>query len=250
MKFAARACVCAVTALTLFHAADAFASRTDISDNSFSTTTATADSSTINGSPITTFGAHQSFGGDLARFTQWTDMQTRNTQEQAATKPCAQGEASGCTPREWTQLIAEMQGKSLRQKVEIANTAMNQHPYVPTEQNWHRAMYWESPFQFLRAGGQCQDYAIAKYELLRDAGVPANQLEMVVLHATALGADHAVLVAYVDGQSLVMDNMTAQIVPSNQDTTYRPYYALNENGWQRFNGGQTMSDRVVAYAAR
>src|ERR1700744_5735788 len=103
MKIAARACVCAVTALTLFNAANAFASPAAATANALATGIAAADSAAINRSPITTFGSHQLF--DLTRSTKRTDMEARGEQERAATKPCAPGTAAACTPREWTQLI-------------------------------------------------------------------------------------------------------------------------------------------------
>ena len=73
-------------------------------------------------------------------------------------------------------LIDQLKGHDLREQIEMVNQAMNRHPYITTMQNWHRSMYWETAFEFLRYGGQCQDYAIAKYLLLRSAGVSNEAL--------------------------------------------------------------------------
>jgi predicted transglutaminase-like cysteine proteinase len=195
------------------------------------------------------FGSRETFGVNLAKFPYWTDMLARTQAEfAAATKICARGKSRNCTPPEWARLLKQMQGKTLPEKLKIANDAMNRHRYVTTAQNWHRAMYWEAPFQFLRRGGQCQDYAIAKYELLRQAGVPADDLRMVVLHASSVGADHAVLAAYVDGVALLLDNLRPDIVRADAVEDYHPYYSINEDGWWYHTGGQAYGERFASIA--
>lgn len=188
------------------------------------------------------FGAREIYSSNLSEIPQWKDMLARRAAEiDAAQHVCTSSADRDCIPREWESLVEQIRGRDLRQQIEIANDAMNQHPYIRTVNNWHRAMYWETPFQFLRYGGQCQDYAIAKYELLRAAGVPADLMRMVVLHDDLSGIDHAVLVVYVDGQTLILDNLRADIVPTRAVSYYHPYYSINENGWWKHFGGQAMA---------
>jgi len=188
------------------------------------------------------FGAREVYSSNLSEIPQWKDMLARRAAEiDAAQHVCTSSMDRDCIPKEWESLVEQMRGRDLRQQIEIANEAMNQHPYIRTVNNWHRAMYWETPFQFLRYGGQCQDYAIAKYELLRAAGVRADLMRMVVLHDDLSGIDHAVLVVYVDGQTLILDNLRADIVPTEAVSYYHPYYSINENGWWRHFGGQAMA---------
>jgi predicted transglutaminase-like cysteine proteinase len=178
------------------------------------------------------FGTHENFDADTSRFAQWNDMMRRTDAEfGAGDHTCTARGQVHCVPQEWSELIAALRPMPLRQKIEYANAAINRHPYVTTAANWHRTMYWETPFQFLERGGQCQDYAIAKYMLLRQAGVPAAALRMVVLRATAIGADHAVLVAYVGGEALLLDNLRSNVISADAETSYRPYYSINETGW-------------------
>jgi len=52
---------------------------------------------------------------------------------------------------------------------------------------------WSSPLATLaRGGGDCEDYAIAKYVALRLAGIAPEDCEIVVMHDTIHGEDHAV----------------------------------------------------------
>jgi predicted transglutaminase-like cysteine proteinase len=192
------------------------------------------------------FGSYEIYSPSTRRFKQWTDMLARAAVERKeARHVCASRSDTGCVPAEWQGLVTRLRGLDLRRKIAVANRAMNRHPYVPTATNWHRSMYWESPFEFLRHGGQCQDYAIAKYLLLRAAGVPANQMRIIVLRDAAIQRDHAVLAVYVDGEPMLLDNLRGDIVPASAVHDYHPYYSINEKGWWTHFGGQAMS-RVAA----
>jgi predicted transglutaminase-like cysteine proteinase len=194
------------------------------------------------------FGSNEIYSQSIWRFKQWTDMLARSAaEEEDAQHPCATQSETHCVPPEWQSLLDQMQGLDLRQQIELVNDAMNRHPYVTTMQNWHRSMYWETAFEFLRYGGQCQDYAIAKYLLLRAAGVPAELMRMVVLHDAAIGLDHAVLAVYVDGEPLLLDNLRTDIVPASSVSYYHPYYSINETGWWFHFGGQSMTRLAANY---
>lgn len=178
------------------------------------------------------FESREIHSTNLAQFKQWRDVIARWQQERAkAVKPCADGAWTACEPKEWTHLVRELRDLPLRDKIERVNTAFNRHPYVPSYKNWGEANHWETPFEFLRKNGQCQDYAIAKFMMLRALGVPSESLRIIVLRDTALGLDHAVVVAYVNGEALMLDNQMPRVVPVSQARHYRPYYSINETGW-------------------
>jgi len=195
------------------------------------------------------FGTREMIGHNLTRFREWLKVMARSQAERAAARDiCAPGQTANCMPAFWATLLAALKDQPLRRQIALANDALNRIRYVPTVQNWHRKMYWETPFEFLRYGGQCQDYAIAKYELLRQAGVPASAMRMVVLRDTAIARDHAVLVVYVDGEPLVLDILTPRIVPAAASVPYRPYYSINENAWWYHLGPHSMAGWMTARA--
>jgi len=232
---------CAVGALVCSFANPSFAARTPATDTSYEENYSYAAHGAL-------FGSREVYSQSTWRFAQWTDMLSRTAAEyKASTHVCASRGDTNCTPAEWQSLIDSLKGLDLRQQIKRVNDAMNNHPYVTTAQNWHRAMYWESPFEFLRYGGQCQDYAIAKYELLRAAGVSADLMRMVVLRDAAIGVDHAVLAVYVDGQPMLLDNLRRDIVPASAVSYYRPYYSINETGWWTHFGGQAMTQVAANY---
>ena len=231
----------AIAASACMMAAPSFASRTPATDTSYEENYSYAAHGAL-------FGSREIYSSRTANFPQWTDMLARNAAEsQDAQHVCASRSDTHCTPQEWQALLDQMRGRDLRDQIKIANDAMNARPYVTTAQNWHRSMYWETAFQFLRFGGQCQDYAIAKYLLLRAAGVPADLMRMVVLRDAAIGLDHAILAVYVDGEPMLLDNLRTGIVPASEVSYYHPYYSINENGWWAHFGGQAMTRVAVNY---
>jgi predicted transglutaminase-like cysteine proteinase len=141
------------------------------------------------------------------------------------------GETTGCEPREWRRLVGLLSPLDLRAKLTAVNSLVNRYPYTPSAANWQEPNHWETPFEFLAKSGQCQDYAIAKFMLLRAAGVPNELLRVVVLRDRRLGLDHAVTVAYVEGEALMLDNRIPDVVPAASVLHYQPYYSINETGW-------------------
>jgi predicted transglutaminase-like cysteine proteinase len=231
----------AAIAVWLIGAAPALAALTSPSDRCFEPCTSPAAREL--------FGTREMISHDMARVPQWQEAMARTRAQFAAARHvCAAGETQDCVPREWAQLVQELKTLPLRSQIALANDALNRHPYVTTEQNWHRAMYWETPFEFMRRGGQCQDYAIAKYELLRQAGVPASEMRMVVLHDDAIDRDHAVLVVYLDGMPMVLDILNPAIVPASSVTAYRPYFSINEDAWWYHLGAHSMAGWMQATA--
>jgi predicted transglutaminase-like cysteine proteinase len=178
------------------------------------------------------FGTREIYSPDMTAFDKWTGMLGRfRLEQEAVQRACARLAVAGCEPTEWRQILSALHGLDLRAKLEHVNAAVNRHPYVASQRNWGESNHWETPFEFLRKSGQCQDYAVAKYLLLRAAGVPAAQLRVVVLRDTRLGLDHAVAVAYIEGEAMLLDNQIGAVVPADSLHHYQPYYSINEEGW-------------------
>jgi predicted transglutaminase-like cysteine proteinase len=180
----------------------------------------------------TLFGTREIYSPDTTPFDKWTGMLGRfRLEQEAAQRACARLAAASCEPAEWRQLLSALHGLDLRAKLDRVNAAVNRHPYVASQRNWGESNRWETPFEFLRKSGQCQDYAVAKYLLLRATGVPAAQLRVLVLRDTRLGLDHAVAVAYIEGEAFLLDNQIGAVVSADSVHHYQPYYSINEEGW-------------------
>ncbi len=90
---------------------------------------------------------------------------------------------------------------------------------------------WSSPLvTFYRGAGDCEDYAIAKFVALREAGVPANDLRIVIMRDTIHGEDHAVAAARLDGHWLTLDNRRMAMIEDSYVRNYRPLFVIGESG--------------------
>lgn len=94
---------------------------------------------------------------------------------------------------------------------------------------------WSSPLATLtRGAGDCEDYAIAKFVALRLAGIPADDLRIVIMHDTIQGEDHAIAAARLDGRWLTLDNRRMAMVEDAYVRNYRPTFVIDGGGVQRY----------------
>ncbi|WP_374653878.1 transglutaminase-like cysteine peptidase [Dongia sp.] len=173
------------------------------------------------------FGSQEFAGPDLGRFPKWMSMLSR-WRESA---PC---EAADCTMAGWHDLIDSLRGADLATQLRSVNDHFNATRYIRDARNWGKEDYWETPFEFLKRRGDCEDYAIAKFMALKALGVPASEMRILALRNLALGGEgHAVLIVYAGGTPLMLDNQIKDVVPANSVGYYQPVYSLNETGWWR-----------------
>jgi predicted transglutaminase-like cysteine proteinase len=108
---------------------------------------------------------------------------------------------------------------------------MNRQRYLTDPRNYGVKDYWATPIQFLKRDGDCEDYAIAKFISLRALGFTNDMLRIVVLQDLNLRIGHAILVVYLDGRALVLDNQVRRVVPAETIRHYQPIYSINEQHW-------------------
>jgi predicted transglutaminase-like cysteine proteinase len=84
---------------------------------------------------------------------------------------------------------------------------------VSDEMQWGVADHWSDPFEPLLSNrGDCEDYAILKYAALLEAGIPKDDVKIVILKNFFPNEDHAAVATRVDGQWLILDNRTLTLV--------------------------------------
>ena len=97
------------------------------------------------------------------------------------------------------------------------------------------ADFWASPLQTLASGsGDCEDYAIVKYVVLRALGMAEADLRLIIVNDDKHKTEHAI-VAVRDGQGwLILDNRTMFIVKAEDARYYNPLFVLEQNTSQTF----------------
>lgn len=99
------------------------------------------------------------------------------------------------------------------------------------EQQFGRADVWSAADSTLRSGrGDCEDYAIAKLQMLRTAGISDRDLYLVILRDLVRREDHAVLIVRAAGRMLLLDNGTDQLLDSADVSDYRPILTFASYG--------------------
>lgn len=171
------------------------------------------------------FGTREVPAQGLKLFPKWRGVMERFGEEQ---KNCFD---PLCSQEYWKKLLAGLAGADRRTQIDTVNHEMNEKLYITDPINWGVPDYWATPYQFRRKNGDCEDYAIAKFMALRALGFENAELRIVVLNDLNLGIAHAVLVVYVDGKALVLDNQIKTVVPAESIRHYQPVYSVNEDGW-------------------
>jgi len=133
-----------------------------------------------------------------------------------------------------SMLIAAKQAKQDQDKLTIINNFFNQNiNFVSDLSHWGENDYWATPLEFIASGaGDCEDFSIAKYFSLKEAGVAENKLRLTYVKAINLGQAHMVLTYFARPRSipLVLDNLIPQIKKANQRKDLLPVYSFNGSG--------------------
>ena len=116
-------------------------------------------------------------------------------------------------------------------RLEAVNRYVNSRVrFIDDIKQYGVADFWTTAADTLRRGrGDCEDYAIAKLQLLRRAGFAEKDLYLVILRDALRRADHAVLVARAEGRLLVLDNGTDRLIDSYDMPDYRPIVTFSGN---------------------
>ncbi|MCS6786736.1 MAG: transglutaminase-like cysteine peptidase [Thiobacillaceae bacterium] len=156
------------------------------------------------------------------------------------------GTAAAQRLRQWRELVRTIHGLPEEQRVERVNRFFNRIPNRTDQEHWGRADYWATPLELLVThGGDCEDFALAKYFTLRAAGVPDERLRVTYVRAWIASErrleSHMVLAyyPYADAEPLILDNLVYEIKPASERTDLTPTLGFNAAGlWAAKQRGQ------------
>lgn len=137
----------------------------------------------------------------------------------------------------WRALMSSPRNRAAgeRQKLELVNDFMNRTLFKTDQEHWGKEDYWAMPIEFLSTnGGDCEDFAIAKYFTLRALGVPEEKLQITyVIKQVNLDNEAHMVLAYFpgsDAEPLILDNLNKSIHPTSIRTDLTPVYSFNGSG--------------------
>lgn len=172
-------------------------------------------------------------------YDKWQGVQRRLEDELVQLALC-EGDPDRCASPAALKFLAIVDTARLREgraRIGEVNRAINLaiRPVSDFAQ-FGEADVWSSPLAtFNRGGGDCEDYAIAKYVALRLAGVAQDDLRIVVMHDTIHGEDHAVAAARLDGHWLTLDNNRMMMVEDTDVRNYRPTFVIDRQAVLRYS---------------
>lgn len=189
------------------------------------------------------FGSSEKRSTSLTAFTKWTDM----FEKFDASMNSSYGQAK---MQDFLQDLAAFRDMPLDQMAANVNTLLNRVAYVSDQANYGKSDYWATPIEFLTRGGDCEDYAIAKYTALRILGVPEERMRLAIVQDLQKNIPHAVLIVYTDNGPLVLDNQIKTAKRADAIAHYKPIFSINRSAWWLHTKPAGGNVTVVASAAR
>jgi len=116
--------------------------------------------------------------------------------------------------------------------LQAANSYFNRIPFLSDAEHWSAEDYWATPAETVASnGGDCEDYSIAKYFLLKEFGVPVERLRITYVKALKLNQAHMVLAYYAapGSEPLILDNLEDRVRPASDRSDLVPVYSFNDD---------------------
>jgi predicted transglutaminase-like cysteine proteinase len=118
------------------------------------------------------------------------------------------------------------------ESLQVVNSFFNRIPYLSDASHWAAEDYWATPAETVAShGGDCEDYSIAKYFLLKEAGVPVERLRITYVKALKLNQAHMVLAYYAapGADPLILDNLEDRVKNASDRPDLVPVYSFNDD---------------------
>jgi predicted transglutaminase-like cysteine proteinase len=178
------------------------------------------------------FETSEDFFAPATDWPAWRDTLNRHQFEREVIHECL-GDEGVCTRRLRGLRHILLRGAELRleQQIRLVNRYINSQRYVDDRVGSGSAAgnQWETLTEFLHAGGDCEDFAVAKYFVLREFGVAADDMRIVIGKEPGHAAHHAMLAIRLDEAVWLLENDNSIRRNGNQDIN-KFIYAINEKG--------------------
>ena len=117
-----------------------------------------------------------------------------------------------------------LRGFDAVERADLVNRFVNNRvSFVDDLRQFGRADVWLTASETLRRRrGDCEDFAIAKMQLLREAGIAERDMYLVIAKDLVRRSDHAILVVRAGDRMLMLDNGSDELLDSESVADYRP----------------------------
>lgn len=188
------------------------------------------------------FETDRDFFAPASSWTAWQNALDRHQFERDLIHRCLRDE-SACPRRLKGLRTVLLKGSDLRldQQIRLVNRYINRQRYKEDRISWRSEAgnQWQTLVEFLNKGGDCEDFAVAKYFVLREFGFDAEDMRIVIGREPQRAAHHAMLAIRLDEDIWLLENDNSIYRNSGQDIDSF-VYAINEQGiWDHERENQT-----------
>jgi len=140
------------------------------------------------------------------------------------------GQRAALRGRAWLAIMANNGDASTADKLGKINSFFNQLQFIDDSKLWGVENYWATPIEFIGVnGGDCEDFAIAKYFSLLELGIADEKMRITMVKSLTLDQYHMVVAYYPSPGAvpLILDNIDGEIKPADQRNDLLPVYSFN-----------------------
>lgn len=166
---------------------------------------------------------------------QWQSVRDEWRAEHRLVERCA--ENGGCSRSSNILVSIARQASNLEgmEQLALVNARVNAAVRYRSDISQHGvADHWSPPLQTLGQAGDCEDYVIAKFYILRHIGIAERNLRIVLVKDRRAREDHAVLAVKGAYGWHLLDNRSNAIESDVNMPHYRPVIALNTERMEMF----------------
>ena len=155
--------------------------------------------------------------------------------------------------RDWIAFAREQKASAYAQRLDaagdggagmlqIVNDAINRRmKWAEDSVHWGKGDYWATPAESIgSAVGDCEDFSIAKYYLLKELGVPLARLRITYVRAMKMnGRAHMVLAYHAspEAEPMILDNVDPRVRSASERADLEPVYSFNDDELLLAKGG-------------
>jgi predicted transglutaminase-like cysteine proteinase len=171
--------------------------------------------------PEKLFGSREVRSSNMRAFTKWNGVMER---------------LDNAGLQNWGTDLTKFQALPTQAKIRAVNNYVNKIRYIEDRNNWSQSDYWATPAEFFARGGDCEDFAIAKFAALKKLGVPESQMRLAIVQDKIKNIPHAILIVYTEDGAVMLDNQIKSVERVSSVSRYKPIYSINRDAWWRHIG--------------
>ena len=170
------------------------------------------------------FGGHETAVGDPCFYLPKSSVLDRAF----ADEPYLAQAAASSAQAKWQMLLADLSMRSPELRIGAVDCFINSFAWIDDDRLYRKADYWATPSEFLaNEGGDCEDFAIAKYVGLAQLGFSEDRLRIALVYDRRRNLQHALTIVYWNGDAIVLDSLAPDPLSHTKITRYRPICSFN-----------------------